>query len=94
MSSTLTHITMDSINGERVFLVRQYNSQWDVGKNPPIDTWESFGIVVEEDVLSYLISTRDDEAIWEKIKAESEPLPEKKRNNHVHPVFRDTINKL
>lgn len=94
MASTVTSITSDTIHGSIVFIIRQYNHPGEIGHVKPVDIWESHELIVDEDTFNYLLAAREDEAIWAKIKAEAEPLPEKKRNNQVHPIFSDVLNKL
>jgi len=55
MPSTVAHITKDYVNGSPTFLFRMYNQIADIGKKTPVDSWECFHIVVDEDTMNYLI---------------------------------------
>ncbi len=56
MSSSIGSITCESIEGEKVFLVRMYNSQEEIGVKNSIDTWELYDIEAHAETISYLLA--------------------------------------
>ena len=91
MSSTVTHITAEKVNGDTIFIVRQYNSIKDIGAVKPIDMWESFDLVCDTTTVDYLVAIHEDELAWEKGEKE---FTDPGSNQSVHPIMRKIVNKI
>jgi len=66
MSAMVANVSMDGINGEKVFFVRFYDSMKDVATGKPTDIWECSDVVVDSDVLEHLNDLRIVESMREK----------------------------
>ena len=65
MATTVTVITGNKVNGEKIFIIRQYEKVADIGVKNPLDVWESHELITDTDTLSHLNSLGAEEEEWE-----------------------------
>jgi len=66
MSAMVANVSMDGINGEKVFFVRFYESVHDISAGKPSDIWECSDIIVDDDVMEHLNDLRIVESMRKK----------------------------
>jgi hypothetical protein len=72
MPSCVCCVTMEILeSGEKVFLVRFYESVQSIAmNNTPIDTYECHEIITDTDTATYVSGVSFDEAEWEEADAQ------------------------